>query len=100
MENYQVPVEVFFQLVYGFIAVCGGAARYLRGYADGVPFRFSIFVASMFFAGFSGWIFSLIGQSMMLPDPITFGMAGIGGFFGDQTLKLALEYFAAKVPKS
>lgn len=98
MKNFNVPVEVFFQLVYGLIAICGGVARYLRGFVDGVPFSFGIFCASAFVSGFGGWIFALIGLSLNLPQFIVFAMAGTGGFFSDQALKLAFEYTSGKFP--
>lgn len=80
------------QYVYGIIALCGGVARYLNGYTDGRSFKFSVFVASAFVAGFSGWMFALIGENLRLPQEMLFVMAGTGGFFGEQTMKLVLDY--------
>lgn len=96
----QHTIEIIIQLLYGSIAVAGGIARYLRGYVDGIPFSFGVFAASAFVSGFGGWIFALIGQSMLLPQTIIFTMAGVGGFFSDQALKLAFEYMSARFPKS
>jgi len=93
-----ITLELLFQLLYGTIAVAGGVARYLRGYVDGIPFSLGVFAASAFVSGFGGWLFALIGQSMDLPQTIVFAMAGIGGFFSDQTLKLVFEYTAGKLP--
>jgi hypothetical protein len=87
------------QFIYGVIAIFGGAARYLNGYVNGAPFSATIFFASLFVAGFSGWVFSLIGQSMQLPSSVLYGMAGVGGFFGEQSMKFALEFFTPKQPK-
>lgn len=84
------------QLIYGFIAICGGVARYLNNYAQGQSFQFSVFVASTFMSGFSGYMFALLGISMNLPQPFLFMMAGTGGFFGDQSMKLVLEYLQNK----
>jgi len=84
------------ELVYGIVAVLGGAARYLNSYAQGKPFKFSIFVASAFVAGFSGWMFALLGISVAMPQPMVFMMAGVGGFFGEQTLKLIMEVVKKK----
>lgn len=84
------------ELVYGIIAVLGGAARYLNSYAQGKPFKFGIFVASAFVAGFSGWMFALLGISVAMPQPMIFMMAGVGGFFGDQTLNLIMEVVKKK----
>lgn len=100
MKNFNIPVEVFLQLLYGAIAVCGGIARYLRGYVDGIPFSLGVFMASAFVSGFGGWIFALLGHSLDLPTPILYIMAGTGGFFSDQALKLAFEYTAGKLPTS
>lgn len=86
--NHVEPI----QFIYGAIAICGGVARYLNGYSDGAPFSVGVFLASAFVAGFSGWMFALIGQSMSMPDSIVFIMAGSGGFFGEQTMKLVLEW--------
>lgn len=85
------------QFVYGFIAICGGIARYLNNYATGATFRLSIFLASAFVAGFSGWMFALIGVSMSFDQPITFAMAGMGGFMGEQTLKFVWELIQHRV---
>lgn len=79
-------------LVYGLIAIVGGVARYLKGFTDGKPFVFTIFLASAFTSGFSGYMFALMGESMDLPNPILFIMAGTGGFFGEQTLKFVYEW--------
>jgi uncharacterized membrane-anchored protein len=84
------------QLLFGLIAVCGGVARYLNSYATGAPFKFSILAASAFVAGFSGYMFGLLGQSMQLPIPMLLIMAGVGGFFGEQTMKLIYEYIVNK----
>lgn len=93
MEPYKhFPIEVF----YGFIAIAGGIARYLNGYANGQKFKLSIFLASGFVAGFSGYMFALLGTTMNMPTPFLFMMAGIGGFFGEQTLKLIMEYITKR----
>jgi len=83
--------------IYGTIAVIGGVARYLTGYKNGVPFKFSIFAASAIVAGFSGWMFAQIGISMRMPSEIVFVMAGTGGFMGEQTMKLIAEWLQGKV---
>ena len=93
MEPFkQLPIEIFFVA----IAFCGGIARYLNGFTNGVPFRFSIFVASGIVAGFSGWMFALFGQTLQMPQGMLFVMAGTGGFFGEQTLKFLMEYLTDK----
>lgn len=79
------------------IATAGGVARYLNGYANGEPFKFSVFVASAFVAGFSGLMFWYLGVSMNLPAPFLAIMAGVGGFFGEQTLKFIMEIAKNKV---
>lgn len=82
------PVE----FAYGAIAIFGGIARYLNGYAKGDHFNWRILIASAVVSGFSGYMFALLGDSLALPYPMSQIMAGLGGFFGDQTMKLALEY--------
>jgi len=82
-----LPVEMFLVL----LAVCGGCARYLSAYTNGTPFRISIFLASGAVAGFTGYIFAVFGATMALPQHMLFVMAGIGGFFGEQTMKFVLE---------
>lgn len=82
-----LPVEV----VYTAFAVMGGIARYANSYANGVPFRLSILVASAVVAGFSGLMFALFGQTMSMPNQVQFIMAGTGGFFGEQTMKWIME---------
>ncbi len=86
------------QFVWGAIAIFGGVARYLNGITqDGLKFRFSIFLASAFVAGFSGYMFALLGLSLNFPFTMISIMAGTGGFFGEQTMKLIMEYFGQKV---
>jgi len=82
-----LPVELFLVI----LAVCGGCARYLSAYTNGTPFRISIFLASGAVAGFTGYIFAVFGATMALPQHMLFVMAGIGGFFGEQTMKFVLE---------
>lgn len=90
--------EIPIYLIYVLIAVVGGMARYFNSFADGkIPFKLSIFFASAFAAGFSGMMFALLGDSFMLPNPLPHIMAGVGGFFGEQTMKLVLEYTAGRV---
>lgn len=84
-----LPVEVMFVLIASF----GGIARYLNGYTNGAPFKFSVFIASAIVAGFSGWMFALFGQSMDFPPEMLYVMAGTGGFFGEQSLKFLMEHF-------
>lgn len=84
-------------IIYGAIAICGGVARYLVGTKNGVPFKFSIFAASAFVAGFSGWMFAQMGLSMNLPPTMVFIMAGTGGFMGEQTMRLIAEWIQTKV---
>jgi hypothetical protein len=88
----EVPVEV----IYGALAVTGGVARYLNSFVNGQKFKFSIFIASAVVAGFSGFMFALLGGTMNLPQPLISVMAGVGGFFGDQTLKFIMEYIVKK----
>lgn len=83
-----VPVQV----LYIVVATIGGMARYLNGYIGDKKFSFAVFMASAFMAGFSGLMFALVGDSLHLPNPMPHIMAGVGGFFGDQTMKLVLEY--------
>lgn len=89
------PIEI----IYGLFAVAGGIARYLNGYANGQSFHFGIFLASAFVAGFSGYMFALVGMSLNMPQGLLFMMAGTGGFFGEQTMKLIFEYIQKKVEK-
>lgn len=86
------PIEV----MYGIVAIVGGISRYLTAYVNGEHFKFSILIASAFIAGFSGYMFALMGDSMSMPYPLPHIMAGVGGFFGDQTMKLVLEYVARR----
>lgn len=92
MQNFldklvHLPVEI----VFVFIAIAGGTARYLTGFTHGVPFKLSIFLASASVAGFTGYIFAVFGATMALPENMLFVMAGTGGFFGEQTMKFVLE---------
>lgn len=90
------PIEPA-QFVYGVIAICGGIARYLSGYVNGTTqFSFKVFLASIFVSGFSGYMFALVGVSLALPSTFLFIMAGTGGFMGDQTMKLVMEYLQTK----
>lgn len=87
-----IPAE----LIYVAIATIGGMARYLSNYAQNGNFSLSFFVASSFASGFSGWMFALVGSSLQMSNSIIYVMAGVGGFFGDQTMKLVLEYIQSK----
>lgn len=85
------------QAYYAAIAAAGGIARYLNSYKEGgTHFSFAIFCASAFVAGFSGLMFALLGDSLLMPNPIPHIMAGVGGFFGDQTMKFLFEYLSKK----
>lgn len=90
-----LPVEFF----YTMFALAGGVARYLNGYIEGKSFNFSMFLASTIVSAFSGLMFSILGSSLSLPINIQFMMAGLGGFFGDQTMKLILDYVSNKYVK-
>jgi LydA holin phage, holin superfamily III len=92
MKN--IPIEI----IYGAIAIAGGIARYLNGYVNGERFKLRILVASAIVAGFSGFMFALLGQTMAMPAPMINVMAGVGGFFGEQTLKFIMEYAEKKLP--
>lgn len=96
MDNWHFPIDPV-QIIYGLVAVCGGVARYLSTYASGAPFNAAYLAASAFVSGFSGYMFALLGVSMNLPEPMLFMLAGVGGFFGDQTMKLILEVVSKKV---
>lgn len=85
------------EVIYGVLAMGGGVARYLLNYQTGIPFRVGSFVSSVFVSGFSGYMFALAGISMNLPEPLLFMMAGCGGFFADQTMKLIFDILANKV---
>lgn len=89
--NDKTFAELAGTTLFASVATLGGVARYLSGYANGTPFRLSIFLASAFVAGFSGLMFAFLGQSMSMPQPMLFVMSGVGGFFGEQTMKLILE---------
>lgn len=96
MEHFKdIPIQV----VYVLVAMVGGVARYLNSFVSGQKFSLTIFIASGFVAGFSGLMFALVGDSLHLPAPMSHIMAGVGGFFGDQTMKLVLEYASRNVKK-
>jgi hypothetical protein len=84
------------QVAYGALAVAGGVARYLNNVVQGGKFNIWLFIASTFVSGFSGYMFALLGCSLQLPNNFIFMMAGIGGFFGDQTMHFLLEYVQGK----
>lgn len=88
-----VPVE----LIYGATAVGGGIARYLSSYINGGKFQFRYLLAGTVVAGFSGYMFALLGISLNMPDALIFIMAGSGGFMGDQAMKFIIEYVTKKV---
>lgn len=90
------PIEPV-QFIYGAIALCGGVARYLNMYMQQGIFSWSMFCASAFVSGFSGYMFALMGQSLSMPEPMTYMMAGLGGFFGDATLKFLYEVVKKRV---
>lgn len=89
----QIPSE----FIYALIAISGGVARYLNSLTSGNPFSVFMLAASAFMSGFSGYMFYLAGVSMNLPSPILGVMAGVGGFFGDQTMKFLMEYVQKKL---
>ena len=89
------PIDIV-QVMYGFLAILGGVARYLKSYIDGAPFSLSVFLASAVVSGFSGYMFALMGISMNMPQPIIYMMSGTGGFMGDQSMKLVFEWLQSK----
>lgn len=93
IDPKHIPIELMLSLV----AIFGGAARYLSGYREGIPFKLGMFLASIFVSGFSGLIFGFLGISMNMPTPILFIMAGSGGFFADQTMKLVMEWISKRI---
>ncbi len=92
-----IPIEPA-QFIYTGVAIGGGIARYLNSYIRGGGFNFYILCASVFVSAFSGYMFSLVGLSLALPTTFISIMAGVGGFFGDQTMKMVLEYVQGKIP--
>lgn len=88
-----VPVEI----LWGILAICGGVARYLNGVIEGRPFSIGVFFASVFISAFSGYMFALFGKTLQLGDMMVYMMAGLGGFFGEQTLKLIMESVSRRV---
>lgn len=92
-ELKNIPI----QLIYACIAMLGGMARYLNGFVDGKKFSIYVFFASAFVSGFSGYMFALLGESLNMPYPIPHILAGIGGFFGDQTMKFLYEHFTRNI---
>jgi len=89
------PIEI----IYGAIATIGGVARYLNDYINGRGFRITVFLASAFVSAFGGFMFALLGETMGLPENMLYLMAGLGGFFSDQSVKLAMEYVTKKTIK-
>jgi len=89
----QIPME----FAYGTLAILGGAARYFTVYAQEGKFNFRAFLASTFASGFSGYMFSLLGISLALPQPFIFMLAGVGGFMGDNAMKFLAEYVTKKI---
>ena len=85
------------EIIYVAVAIIGGIARYLNGYTNGAPFRLSVFLASGFVAGFSGWMFAQLGIAMNWPNGFLFILAGMGGFFGEQSMKLIMEFVERKI---
>jgi len=88
-----LPIE----FLYAVVAILGGVARYLNSFVTGHPFNMAMFAASAFVAGFSGFMFALVGDSLHLPSPMPYILAGVGGFFGEQTMKLIMEIVQKKV---
>ena len=85
------------ELLYVVVAIIGGIARYLNGYTNGTPFKLSVFLASGFVAGFSGWMFAQMGIAMGWPNGFLFILAGMGGFFGEQSMKLLMELVEKRI---
>lgn len=79
------------------IAIAGGMARYLNSYVNGSPFKISMFIASTFVSAFSGMMFAYLGVALSIPFPLLWMMSGVGGFFGDQTMKFIFEYLQKQI---
>lgn len=97
MDHFQdIPAVV----LYTFIATSGGIARFLTQYIDGTrTFSVGMLIASSFVSGFSGYMFALLGETMHLQRDLIFMMSGVGGYFGDQSLKLLLDILIRKLEK-
>lgn len=98
MEHLAKYLDLPIEFLWGALAIAGGVARYLNGFANGQPFKLSVFIASAFVAGFSGYMFALLGASLHFAPQFIYIMAGVGGFMGEQTMKLIWEYTSSRVP--
>lgn len=89
-----VPVE----FLWGITAVIGGIARYLSSLGQGKkPFSLFLLFSSAFMAGFSGYMFALLFEAWGFPNPYPHIAAGVGGFFGEQTMKYIYEKMTSKL---
>ena len=79
------------------VAVFGGIARNLNGYVNGDGFKLSIFFSSIIVSAFGGLMFGWMGITLNVSTPMLFMMAGMGGFFSEQTLKFMYEIIKKKI---
>lgn len=86
------PVE----LLWTFVAVLGGVARYLSEYRQSRVFDFGAFLANVAIAGFSGAMFLLLGRSLQMPEALIGVMSGVGGFMGVDAINFLIEYLIKK----
>lgn len=90
MDNFDfkhIPLEAALVI----IAIFGGTARYLNGYVNGQGFKFTVFVSSVIVSGFGGLMFGWLGTTLNFSSPMLLMMAGMGGYFSEQTLKFIYE---------
>ena len=91
-EISSLPIELTLVLV----AVFGGIARYLNGYINGQGFKLTVFVASVIVSGFGGLMFGWLGHTLAMAPTTLLIMAGMGGYFSEQTLKLVFDIIKAR----
>lgn len=100
MEHFDAFIRSIDPLnfVFGMIAMCGSAARYLAEYKHGIPFKIGLFGASLFVGGFSGWLFAQIALSLGWSLNMVFVAAGSGGIMGERAIDFIIKYITRKLP--
>lgn len=90
-------VDLHTDFIFAALAGMGGVAKYLHQYVNGQAFQIGIFIANIFISGFSGLMFSHLGEAVGLSQELLFVCAGVGGAAGWQVIEHMMVILKDKI---